>query len=199
MSDVDLASNSFGQNFECTMIQMISGFCSLINGGSYYQPHIVDRITSAGGSTVLTNSPRLLKKTVSEETSAMIRKYCIRVVEGENGTGPQARPAGYRVGGKTGTAETLPRENGQYIVSFLGFAPAENPRIAIYVVLDRMNKKNQDESLWASATARKILTEVLPYMNIYMTEPLTDAERIELEKQGLYDTNDRKNDRTKDK
>lgn len=199
MSDVDLASNSFGQNFEVTMIQMISGFCSLINGGSYYQPHIVDRITSAGGSTVLTNSPRLLKKTVSEETSAMLRKYCIQVVEGENGTGPQARPAGYRIGGKTGTAETLPRENGQYIVSFLGFAPAENPRIAIYVVLDRMNKKQQDESLWASITARKILTEVLPYMNIYMTEPLTDEERIELEKQGLYDTNDRTKDRQQER
>ena len=191
MTDVDLASNSFGQNFEVTMIQMIAGYCSLINGGSYYQPHIVDRITSAGGSTVLTNSPRLLKKTVSEETSAMIRKYCIQVVEGENGTGPQARPAGYRIGGKTGTAETLPRENGQYVISFMGFAPAEDPQIAIYVVLDRMNKKEQDEALWASGVARKILTEVLPYMNIYMTEPLTDEERIELEKQGLYDTNDR--------
>lgn len=191
MSEVDLASNSFGQNFEVTMIQMISGYCSLINGGSYYQPHIVDRITSAGGSTVQASSPRILKKTVSEETSAMIRQYCIQAVEGSHATGELAKPAGYRIGGKTGTAETIPRGNGQYVVSFLGFAPAEDPQICIYVVLDRINNKKQDEAGRACQVTRKILTEVLPYMNIYMTEPLTDAEKLELEELGLYDTNER--------
>ncbi|MDO5132010.1 MAG: penicillin-binding protein 2 [Eubacteriales bacterium] len=191
MKAIDLATNSFGQNFEVTMIQMITGFCSLINGGYYYQPHIVDRITSAGGSTVQTNEPRVLKKTVSEETSALIRQYCIRAVEGEHATGPLARPAGYRIGGKTGTAETLPRENGQWIVSFMGFAPAEDPQIVIYVVLDRINNKKQDEAGRACEIARKILSEALPYLNIYMTEPLSYMEQAELEKMGLYDTNDR--------
>ena len=189
MADIDLASNSFGQNFEATMIQMASGYCSLINGGYYYQPHIVDRITSPGGSTVQINSPRILKKTISEETSDLIREYCIQAVEGEHATGKLARPAGYRIGGKTGTAETLPRGNGQYVVSFLGFAPADDPQICIYVVLDRINNKKQDEAGRACILARKILTEVLPYMNIYMTEPLTDEERLELEELGLYDTN----------
>ncbi|MBE5998691.1 MAG: penicillin-binding protein 2 [Eubacteriales bacterium] len=191
MSEVDLASNSFGQNFEVTMIQMITGFNSLINGGNYYQPHVVDRITSAGGSTVQSNAPRVLKKTVSEETSSMIRQYCIQAVEGDHGTGKLARPAGYRIGGKTGTAETLPRGNGQYVVSFLGFAPAEDPQICIYVVLDRINKKKQDEAGRACQVTRKILTEVLPYMNIYMTEPVSDEEKLELEELGLYDTNER--------
>ena len=191
MSETDLATNSFGQNFEVTMIQMAAGFCSLINGGNYYQPHIVDRITSAGGSTVQTNEPRILKKTVSEETSNMIKDFCIQAVEGEHATGTAARPAGYRIGGKTGTAETLPRDNGQYVVSFLGFAPADDPQICIYVVLDRINNKKQDEAVRACEVAKNILTEVLPYMNIYMTEPVTDAERGELEKLGLYDTNDR--------
>ena len=191
MTDVDLASNSFGQNFEATMIQMASGYCSLINGGNYYQPHVVDKITSAGGSTVQTNRPRILKKTVSEDTSSLIREYCIQAVEGDHATGELARPAGYRIGGKTGTAETLPRGNGQYVVSFLGFAPADDPQICIYVVLDRINNKKQDEAGRACIVSRKILTEVLPYLNIYMTEPVTDAERLELEELGLYDTNDR--------
>ena len=121
----------------------------------------------------------------------MIKDFCIQAVEGEHATGTAARPAGYRIGGKTGTAETLPRDNGQYVVSFLGFAPADDPQICIYVVLDRINNKKQDEAVRACEVAKNILTEVLPYMNIYMTEPVTDAERGELEKLGLYDTNDR--------
>ncbi len=190
ITKIDLASNSFGQNFEATMIQMASGFCSLINGGYYYQPHIVERITSAGGSTVQTISPRVLKKTISEETSDLIREYCVQAVEGDHATGKLARPAGYRIGGKTGTAETLPRDNNQWIVSFLGFAPAEDPQICIYVVLDRINNKKQDEAGRACILTRKILTELLPYMNIYMTEELTDEESLELEELGLYDTNE---------
>ena len=190
MTEINLATNSFGQNFEVTMIQMISGFCSLINDGNYYQPHIVDRITSADGSTIQKFEPRLLKKTISADTSSLLRKYLIQAVEGEHATGTLARPAGYRIGGKTGTAETLPRDNGQYVVSFLGFAPAEDPQIAIYVVLDRINKKKQDEASHACRIARSILTEALPYLNIYMTESLTDQEKQELEKLGLYDTNE---------
>ena len=196
MTEINLATNSFGQNFEVTMIQMMSGFCSLINGGNYYQPHIVDRITTSGGSTVQKMEPRVLKKTVSEETSALMKKYLIQAVEGDHATGKLAKPAGYRIGGKTGTAETLPRDNGQYVVSFLGFAPAEDPQIAIYVVLDRINKKKQDEAGRACQVSRKILTEALPYLNIYMTEPLTAEELAELEELGLYDTNDPQGEKT---
>ena len=185
MTDATLATNAFGQNFDVTMIQMITGFCSLINGGNYYQPYIVSRITSPSGVTVQTTEPRVIKKTVSEDTSATLRKFTLQVVEGEHGTGSTARPAGYRIGGKTGTAETLPRSNGEYVVSFMGYAPYEDPQIAIYVVVDRPNVGVQDDAKYATRIVRSILTEVLPYMNIYMTEPVSDEEREELEDLGL--------------
>ena len=191
MGEADLATNSFGQNFNVTMIQMITAFCSIVNGGTYYEPHIVSKITSPSGATVKTIEPRVLKKTVSEESCQLLREYMLQVVEGENGTGKTARPAGYRIGGKTGTAETLPRDNGEYVVSFMGYAPADDPQIAIYVVVDRPNVEKgekQADAKFATGIVRSILTEVLPYMNIYMTEELTDEERAELKELGLKDT-----------
>lgn len=107
-------------------------------------------------------------------------------MEGANGTGKRAKPAGYRIGGKTGTAETVSasgtREKDEYVVSFLGYAPAEDPQIAVYVVLNRPNAREQDlETRKACIIAKNILTEVLPYLNIFMTQELTDEERAELE------------------
>ena len=177
----DLATNSFGQSFNVTMIQMITGFCSLINGGYYYEPHVVSRITTADGATIENVEPRVLKQTVSNSTSDTIKEFCNTVVTGEHGTGHTARPAGYIIGGKTGTAETLPRGNREYVVSFLGYAPADEPQIAIYVVVDRPNVPQQDDAKYATRIVRKILTEVLPYLNIFMTEELSDKEREALE------------------
>lgn len=177
----DLATNSFGQSFNATMIQMITGFCSLINGGYYYEPHIVDKITTADGATIENIEPRVLKRTVSQATSDKVREYCNTVVSGEKGTGKTARPAGYMIGGKTGTAETLPRGNDEYVVSFMGYAPVDDPQIAIYVVVDRPNIQYQDNARQATGIVRNVLTEVLPYLNIYMTEELSDKEREELE------------------
>ena len=185
MTNSMLATNAFGQNFDATMIQMITGFCSLINGGNYYEPHVVKKITSPSGTTLRTIEPRVLKKTVSEETSELIREYTVQVVEGRYGTGETARPAGYRIGGKTGTAETLPRGNGEYVVSFMGYAPAEDPKIAVYVVIDRPNFDHQDDATFATVIVRSIMQEVLPYLNIYMSEPVTDEEREELDALGL--------------
>lgn len=177
----ELATNSFGQGFNATMIQVISGFCSLINGGYYCEPHVASKITSADGATISNVEPRVLKQTVSASTSEKIIEYCNQVVTGEHGTGKTARPAGYMIGGKTGTAETLPRGNKEYVVSFMGYAPADDPQIAIYVVVDRPNVQYQDDAKHATRIVRKILTEALPYLNIFMTEELTDAEREELE------------------
>lgn len=177
----DLATNSFGQSFNATMIQTITGFCSLINGGNYYAPHVASRITTADGATIENIEPRLLKQTISQSTSDTIREFCNTVVSGEKGTGHTARPAGYMIGGKTGTAETLPRGNNEYVVSFMGYAPVDDPQIAIYVVVDRPNVVFQDDAKYATRIVRKILTEVLPYMNIFMTEELSDKEREELE------------------
>lgn len=181
MGSTEMATNTFGQSFNVTMIQMITGFCSLINGGYYYEPHMVSKIVSPSGATVQNIEPRVLKQTISEDTSDMIREYCNTVVTGEHGTGKTARPAGYMIGGKTGTAETLPRKNGQYVVSFMGYAPVDDPQIAIYVVVDRPNVQYQDDAKFATRIVRGILTEVLPYMGIFMTEELSDSEREELE------------------
>ena len=183
MGPTDLATNSFGQNFNVTMIQMITAFSSLINGGYYYEPHLVSKITNASGATVENIEPRVLKQTVSEETSAYIRQYCNAVVT--EGTGKTARPAGYMIGGKTGTAETIDqnthkRSKDEHVVSFMGYAPADNPQIAIYVVVDRPNVSHQGDAKHATRLVRSILTEVLPYLNIFMTEELSDAEREEL-------------------
>ncbi len=187
----DLATNTFGQNFNTTMIQMITGFCSLINGGHYYEPHMVSKITNASGATIENIEPRELKTTVSESTSEKIREYTRAVVMEEGGdrrTGKTARPAGYAIGGKTGTAETLPRGNKEYVVSFMGYAPADNPQIAIYVVVDRPNAAKQDDAKFATKIVRNVLTEVLPYLGIYMTEELSDAEIKELEEKKLENT-----------
>lgn len=191
MGPTDLATNSFGQNFNVTMVEMITGFCALVNGGYYYEPHMVDKITNASGATVENIEPRILKQVVSESTSALIRKFCRTVVD--SGTGKAARPPGYLIGGKTGTAETIDpvthkRSETEYVVSFIGFAPADNPEIAIYVVVDRPNIEDQANAKLAALLGRSILMEVLPYMNIFMTEELTQEERKELEALQLENT-----------
>ena len=181
IGQAELATGSFGQSFNATMIQMITGYCSLINGGKFYEPHVVSKITTADGATVENIEPRVLKQTVSPSTSEKILEYCNQVVTGEKGTGKTARPAGYMIGGKTGTAETLPRNNNEYVVSFMGYAPADDPQIAIYVVVDRPNVQYQDDAKFATGIVISVLTEVLPYLNIFMTEELSDDERAELE------------------
>lgn len=178
MNPTDLAIGSFGQGFNVTMIQMITGYCSLINGGKYYQPHLVTEILDSNGATVEKIEPRVLKQTVSEETSDEIKQLCVNVVK--EGTGKSARPAGYMIGGKTGTAETLPRGNGEYIVSFMGFAPAENPELVIYTVIDRPNVYAQASAKYATVLTKDILTEVLPYLNIQKTEEISEKEAEEL-------------------
>lgn len=179
MGPTELATSTFGQGYNVTMIQMISGFCSLINGGYYYEPHVVKKITTSDGALVQEIEPRIIKQTISESTSALIRQYCKGVVD--NGTGKTARPAGYSIGGKTGTAEMGSRDKQDYVVSFMGFAPADDPQIAVYVVVDRPNTSDQDDAKHATRIVRNILTEVLPYLNIFMTEELSEAEIKELE------------------
>lgn len=188
MNPTDLAISSFGQGFNVTMIQMITGFCSLINGGYYYQPHIISKIQDDTGSTITTVEPRVLKQTISQETSDKIVELCNNVVS--VGTGKSARPAGYMIGGKTGTAEKYPRGTGNYVVSFMGYAPADNPQIAIYTVIDTPNVEGQASAKYATVLTRDILTEVLPYMHVFMTEELSESEQAELEEKQLLFSQD---------
>ena len=146
-------------------------------------PHLVTKILDSSGTTVDTVEPRIIKQTVSEETSEKIRELCINVVD--LGTGKSARPAGYRIGGKTGTAEKYPRGTGNYVVSFISFAPAINPELVCYVVIDEPNVANQASARYAAVLCNDILTEVLPYMNIFPTEELTEKEAQELAEKQL--------------
>ncbi|NLL79678.1 MAG: penicillin-binding protein 2 [Clostridiales bacterium] len=193
MGPAELATSTFGQGFNVTMIQMITAFSSLINGGYYYEPHIVSKIVNADGATVKNIEPRVLKQTISRSTSDKIVEYCNLVVTGEHGTGKTARPAGYMIGGKTGTAETLPRGNHKYVVSFMGYAPADDPQIAIYVVVQEANGDYHGDAKHATRIVRSILTEVLPYLNISMTEELSEEEKQELAEHKLEVTGAAKN------
>ena len=186
MGPSELATSTFGQGYNVTMIEMIAAFSSLVNGGYYYEPHMVSKIQTGGGATVKNIEPRVLKQTISASTSEKLIDYCNGVVT--EGTGHTARPAGYAIGGKTGTAEMVPRDKKNYVVSFMGYAPANDPQIAIYVVVDRPNVARQDDAKFATGIVRNILTEVLPYMNIFMTEELSEKERQELEEKQLADT-----------
>ena len=171
MTTIDLATNAFGQNYNCTMIQMASGFCSLINGGTYYQPYLVSKVLGADGGTVSVTEPTVLKQTISKGTSDLLRTYMYNTVS--YGTGGAAKVDGYSMGGKTGTAEKIPRKQGNYLVSFMGFAPYDNPELLIYCIIDEPNVEDQPHSSFAQNIVREILEEIFPYMNIYPDEELT--------------------------
>lgn len=171
MTVIDLATNSFGQNFNTTMIQLASGYCSLVNGGYLYQPRVVQRITDENGNTVQEMAPTLLRQTVSESTSETLKQYMYSTVT--SGTAVTAKVDGYSMGGKTGTAQKSGRDGVNYLVSFIGFAPVEDPQLVIYCVVDEPNAEEQYHSTFAQNIVREILEEVLPYMNIYRDEETT--------------------------
>lgn len=168
-STINLATNSFGQNFNVTMVQMASAFCSLVNGGKLYQPHLVERITDDAGNTVQEIEPVMRKQTISKEVSDQMKQYLRAVVT--DGSASAAGVDGYDVGGKTGTAqkfdtETGQRAKGKYLVSFIGYAPQEHPEVLVYVIVDEPNVEDQAHSSYALGIAHNILQQILPYMNI---------------------------------
>ena len=116
----------------------------------------------------------LLKETVSKETSDLLKSYLYKTVS--EGTGSEAKVNGYSMGGKTGTAEKQPREEENYLVSFIGYLPQENPQLVIYVVIDTPNVEEQDHSNYAQWVTKEILEEILPYLNIYPDEELQPEE-----------------------
>lgn len=164
MGETELACSAFGQGYTCTMIQEINAMCSVINGGYYYQPHLVTEIQDSNGNTVKNVEPVLLKQTISSDISANIRSYMEASVQ--EGTSTHSKVQGYSSGGKTGTAEKLPRGNGKYLVSFIGFAPVEEPQVVIYVAIDEPNAEEQADSKYPQYVAQGILSELLPYLNI---------------------------------
>lgn len=179
MHEVELATNSFGQGFTCTMIQEYAAFSAVVNGGYYYRPHLVKQILDADGGVAKSIEPLLLSQPISARSSSILRDALEAGVR--EGTGKKAKVPGYRMGGKTGTAEKINPATGQrwagrYIVSFIGCVPIDDPQVVIYVVIDEPNVPDQSTGGYAQIIARKILQESLPYLNIYPTEEVTDEE-----------------------
>ena len=173
---VDMATNAFGQNYNCTMVQMAAAYCSVLNGGSYYEPHVVKQILNENGSVVKKIEPVLVRETVSQNTSNFIKQALYDTVNAEKGTGKAAKIEGYEIGGKTGTAEKLPRGNRNYVVSFIGFAGLEKPEVLVYVAIDQPHVEDQPHSTYASQVFCNIMKEILPYLNVF---PVTEVENEE--------------------
>lgn len=167
LTGTQLATSSFGQGVTATMMQIGTGYCSVINGGYYYQPHVVKQIVDEDGNVVKNYEKILVRKTISEDTSATMREMLYGVVQ--NGSGKKAAIEGYAIGGKTGTAEKLPRDKHNYILSFIGFAPYDNPEVLIYCVVDEPHVGDQSSSGAGCVLFKKVAEKLFPYLNIYKT------------------------------
>ena len=177
MTEMNLASCSFGQTFKVTPIQLVTAVSAAVNGGYLYEPYIVQKIISADESVVEEYEPTLVRQVVSEQTSKTVRTILETVVS--DGSGRTAAVPGYKIGGKTGTSEKLDQldEEGKvkaYVSSFLAVAPAEDPQIVILLLLDEAQMENPYGSVVAAPVVGAMLADILPYMGI---EPkYTEAE-----------------------
>lgn len=174
LNPVELATSSFGQTQTVTMVQMLSAFSSLVNGGNYYQPHLVKEIQNSNGDVVKTIDPVVVKRITSEDTSSKLRSYLKSTVE--EGTAAPAQVKGYSIGGKTGTAEKRPVSAKKYLVSFIGCEPAEDPEVAYYVIIDEPHVKDQAHSTYATEFSSKVMKRVLPFLGQYASSSQTKQD-----------------------
>lgn len=167
MTTIDAACNSFGQTINVNMMQMMASYCSIINGGMLYQPHVVKGIESANGEVVKENKATLIRQTVTMSTSKLLRRYLKNTVE--SGTAKKVAVTGYSVAGKTGTAQKSPRSENKWLISFIGHAPADNPKFAIYVIIDEPDGTTGTSGNSADVLqlSHDILEKLLPYMSVY--------------------------------
>ena len=161
----ELSTCAFGQGFNVTMVQFASAYSSLVNGGYYYQPHVVTEIVDDAGNTVKKFDPVVVRRTISEETSEYM-KEALRYVT-TKGTATYAPTEGYTLGGKTGASEKLPRGTGKYVVSFIGAVPIENPRFLVYGVVDEPDVEDQSMSKPAQELVHYCLEGLYSYFNVY--------------------------------
>ncbi len=198
---VDLARIGFGQAVAVTPLQLITGVCSIVNGGTLYRPYLVASVDSYDGKNLATRDPIAVRRTVSEATSARMREYLRGVVE--SGGGSKAGVAGYAIGGKTGTAQKYAGgggiAQGKYISSFIGFAPADDPKYAVLMIVDEPQGYMYYGSLVAAPYAGDVFEKIFDYANIAPSEDvgveytfmpdvigMTAQEAVAaLEKQGL--------------
>lgn len=164
MTDLDLAIGTFGQGFTVTPIQMLTAVAAVANGGYLVQPHVVDQIVDDKGNIVKASSTETKRQVISQETS---RRMCEMLrINAVQGSGKNGYVPGYRIAGKTGTSEKNPKGEGLYISSYCGFAPAENPQIAMLVFYDEPQGENYYGSYVAAPTFRNVMKDILPYLGI---------------------------------
>lgn len=179
MTTLDLAESAFGQTFKITPMQLISGVCSVINGGNYMQPYIVRSITDSDGNTVVSNKPTVVRQTVSDETSAIMREY----LEFTADSSEKSHVDGYRIGGKTGTSQKLDtrvgqEDNDKRIASYVCFAPADDPQIAVLVVVDEPDSEVQYGSYIAAPLGTSIIVQALNQLGISSTAENADRTTV---------------------
>ncbi|MCR5515858.1 MAG: peptidoglycan glycosyltransferase [Lachnospira sp.] len=190
MTVIDAATNSFGQNINVNMIQMISAYCSIINDGNYYQPHIVKQIENSSGNIVKSFDPVLVKQTCTVDTSKLLRQYLLATVE--EGTAQKVGVTGYSVAGKTGTAQKVNRDERKWLISFIGHVPADDPEIAIYVIIDEPDGTTGSSGSSADVLqlSHDILEDLLPYLGIYEDLTATDVDTSNSEDELTVDVPD---------
>lgn len=176
LGPTELATSTFGQSYNVTMLQLAAAYASIINGGNYYKPHTVSKVLDQNGYVLKEFTPEVVRETVSKETSEIV-KNCLEAVV-EDGTAAEEKIEGYRIGGKTGTAEKLPREDGKYIVSFISAAPIDDPQMLVYAVVDEPTEYS-DSSYPALMIVRYIWEELLPYLGISKDESLITSTSSE--------------------
>jgi len=167
MGPVELASESFGQTFQISPIQMITAVCAVANGGYLVKPHILKEVTDGNGKIIQTEDKSVVRQVISNQTSKHMCEMLQSVVE--NGSGKNAYVAGYRMAGKTGTSQKIgssTEDNMQYIASFCGFAPADKPEYAVIVMVDEPHGANIYGSAVAAPVASAIMEEILPYLGV---------------------------------
>lgn len=173
-TELDLACYAFGQNFNITPIALIAAQAACVNGGYLYQPYVVEQVVDDDGTVIYQHDNTPIRQVISEETSAKVRE-CLEYVVSE-GTGSNAQVTGYRIGGKTGTADK--GKTGDVVVSFACVAPVDDPEVMVLLALDtpgRDTGTNPSGGAMAAPAAGAILAEVLPYLGI---EPVYSAEEL---------------------
>lgn len=173
-SQLDLACYAFGQNFNVTPISLIAAQAACINGGYLYQPHVVEQVRDSSGAVVYQHDNTPLRQVVSQQTSATARE-CLEYVVSDGG-GRNGQVKGYRIGGKTGTADK--GKTGDVVVSFVAFAPADDPQIIMLIAMDspaRDTGTYPSGGAMVAPVASKIMAEILPYLGI---EPTYTAEEL---------------------
>lgn len=189
-----LAAASFGQTFNITPLQLITAVSACVNGGYLMQPYLVQSTTSPDGA-VTEHDSTPVRQVISEETSAKVRQILEQVVgDSTEGTGRNAYVAGYRIGGKTGTSTKTTEEiagNKEYIVSFIGFAPADDPQIALLVLLDNPSSESGiyvSGGQMAAPVVGKMMADILPYLGLepeYSDSELQTMDRAVPDVMGL--------------